>query len=72
MLRSAAMAPSVAKNEPRVDGFFGAKRASVVLRRVANRADLAREIGKYKFQALLPKGPPLVPEPRRFAAGAKA
>ena len=35
-------------------------------------ADLAREIGKYKFQALLPKGPPLVPEPRRFAAGAEA
>ena len=34
-------------------------------------ADLAREIGKYKFQALLPKGPPLIPEPRRFAAGAK-
>jgi len=33
--------------------------------------DLAREISKYKFQALLPKGPPLVPEPRRFA-GAKA
>jgi len=45
VLRSAAMAPSVARNEPRVDGFFGAKRASVVLRRVANRADLAREIG---------------------------
>ena len=31
-------------------------------------ADLAREIGKYKFQALLPKGPPLVPEPVRFAS----
>ncbi|CAH0377962.1 unnamed protein product [Pelagomonas calceolata] len=30
--------------------------------------DLAREISKYKFQALLPKGPPLVPEPVRFAS----
>ena len=28
-------------------------------------ADAASEISKYKFQALLPKGPPLVPEPRR-------
>lgn len=32
-------------------------------------ADLAREISKYKFQALLPKGPPLQSsgQPRRFA-----